>query len=63
MGGRVELFEFDLPCQHLPFPFLLLRLHRLELGHDLPREQFEALADMFVRVLAGLIQEDDLIDV
>jgi hypothetical protein len=35
----------------------------VELGHDLGGEQLEAGADVLVGVLAGLVEEDDLVDV
>jgi hypothetical protein len=34
----------------------------VEFGHDLAREKFEALANVFVRVLAGLVQQNHLVD-
>src|SRR5687768_16185312 len=51
----VDLFEFDLARQHLLLPFLLLGDTDVEFRHDFAREQFEALADVLVRVLAGLV--------
>jgi len=44
-------------------PRLLLGLVGVELGHHLAGEEIEALADVLVRVLAGLVQEQHLVDV
>src|SRR5260370_22533810 len=61
-GGGVDLFELDFAAQHLGLPSLLLGHARVEFGHHLAGEEFEALADVLVRVLAGLVQQNDLVD-
>ena len=58
VGRGVDLFELDFAVQHLLFPGLLRRLVGVEFGHHLAGEQLEALADVLVGVLAGLVQED-----
>lgn len=63
VGGRVDLVELDLAGEDLAFPVLVGGLHGVEFGHDLGREKFEAFADVFVGVVAGLIEENDLVDV
>ena len=61
-GSGVDLFELDLAGQHLALPGLLRGLVGVEFGHDLAGEEFEAFADVLVGVLAGLVQQDDLVD-
>src|SRR5512145_738247 len=46
----------------LRLPALALGLLLVELGHHLPREQLEALADVLVTVPARLLDEHDLVD-
>src|SRR6202022_152230 len=60
-GGGVDLLELDLASEHLALPGLLLGDAGVEFGHHLTGEQFEALADVRVGVLAGLVQENDLV--
>src|ERR1700751_1509324 len=59
----IDLFELDLARQHLALPGLLGGLVGVEFWHHLAGEQFEALADVLVRVLAGLVEQNDLVDV
>src|SRR6188768_3733991 len=59
----VDVFELEFARQYRRFPLLVLRFPRMELGHHFAREQFQTAADVGVRILAGLVQEDDLIDV
>src|SRR5579862_4770009 len=59
----VDLFEEDLAGQHLFLPVFLVGDAAMKLRHHLAGEQFEALADVFVGVLAGLVEEDHRVDV
>src|ERR1700746_849415 len=59
----IDLFELDLARQHLALPGLLRGLVGVEFWHHLAGEQFEALADVLVGVLAGLVEQNDLVDV
>jgi hypothetical protein len=59
----IDLIELDFAGEHLFLPFLMFRLARMEFRHDFFREEFEAVADIFVRIATGLIEQDDLIDV
>src|SRR5260370_40978096 len=58
----VDLLELDLAGQYLDFPRVLLGHSGVELGHYLSGEQLEALADVLVCVFAGLVHQDDLVD-
>ena len=40
----------------------MCRFVGVELRHDFAGEQFEAFADVFVRVVAGLVEQDNLVD-
>ena len=62
-GGGVDFFELDLAGRHLALPGLLLGDAGVEFRHHLAGEEFEALADVRMGVFAGLVQEDDLVDV
>src|SRR5438874_12204145 len=50
----VDLLQLDLAREHFLLPFLMRRDVGVKFGHDVAREQFEALADVLVGVLAGL---------
>ena len=52
----INIFQLDLPAQHLLFPCLVFGLVRLELWHHLLGKELEAFADVFVRVLARLVE-------
>ena len=54
--------KLDFAGQHLRLPGVLLGDVGVEFGHHLAGEEFEALADVLVGVLAGLVQQDDLVD-
>src|ERR1700722_7401568 len=60
---RIDFFQFDFSGQDLALPFLVCRLVSVEFGHDVLREQFQALANVLVRVAAGLIGQNDLVDI
>ena len=62
-GLGVELLELDLAGQHRLLPRLVLGLVVVELRHHLVGEQLEAGADVLVGVLAGLVEQDHLVDV
>src|SRR4029453_14364672 len=57
--GRLDL---DTPGQDVGLPARVLRFARVELRHDLAREQLEALADVLVRRPPGLVEQDHLVD-
>ena len=57
----VDLLKLDRAAHHAGLPGLMLGIV-LELRHYFLAEQFERLADMLVAVLAGLIEQDHLID-
>src|SRR5471030_2220370 len=42
VGGRINVLQFDLPRQDLPFPFLMLRLLANELRHNFAGEHLQA---------------------
>ena len=58
-----DLFELGLAGQYLALPGLLRRLVGVEFGHHLAGEELEALADVFVSIFTGLVQQYNLIDV
>src|SRR6202011_521629 len=58
----VDLLKLDFAVEHLGFPGFLLGDASVEFGHHFAGEQFEALAYVLVRVLAGLVQQNDLVD-
>src|SRR5580704_2701887 len=58
----VDFFELDLAGQHLSLPGILLGDVGVEFGHHLAREKLKAFADMLVGVLAGLVEQDHLVD-
>src|SRR5271157_113065 len=60
---RVHLLNLDIARQDRTFPRLVLGLARMELRHHLASKELKARADVLVGVVAGLIQQDDLIDV
>ena len=60
---RVDFVEDDLAGHDLLLPGLVRRLQFVEFRHDLVGEQFEALANVLVRIVAGLVEQDDLVDV
>src|SRR5579859_5957779 len=59
--GGVDLLELDRAGEHALLPFVVLGVV-LELGHHFFREQLERLANVLMRVLAGLVEQDHLID-
>ena len=61
--GAVDLLELELAREHVLLPLLVGRDVGVELRHHLAREELEARADVLVRVAAGLVQEDHLVDV
>src|SRR5437016_14326729 len=61
-GGGVDLFELDLAGEDPALPGLLLGYAGVEFGHNLAGEELEALANVRVGVFAGLVQQDDLVD-
>ncbi len=60
---RVDLVELDRARQHAALPLLVLALALVEVRHDLGREHLEALADVGMRVLPRLVEQDHLVDV
>ena len=62
-GRRLDLLELDLARHHLGLPGLVRRVVAVEFRHHLAAEQLERLADVLVRVLAGLVEQDHLVDV
>src|SRR5260370_7020582 len=59
----VELLELDPAREDVVLPALVLGLAGVELGHDLPGDQLETLADVLVAGAAGLVGQDDLVHV
>src|SRR6516162_8757394 len=59
----IDLLELDLAGQHLRLPGVLLGDPIVEFRHDLACKELEAFANMLVRVFAGLIEQDHLVDV
>src|SRR5262245_27995864 len=62
-GCSLDLLELDLAAHHLGLPGFVRSVMALELRHHLFGEQLERLADVLVRVLAGLVEQYDLVDV
>src|SRR5665213_479001 len=60
-GFGFDLLELDRAAHHAGLPGLVLGIV-LEFRHHLFGKQLERLADMFVAVLASLIQQDHLVD-
>ena len=54
--------RLDIPRQLLTLGPLPAGLALGELGHDLGREQLEALTNVIVAILAALLDEDGLVD-
>src|ERR1700679_2616975 len=52
---RIDLLQFNLARQNLLLPFLMRRFGGVKFGHHLFREQFQAFANMLMRVAAGLV--------
>ena len=50
VGLGVDLLELELAGEDPPLPLVVLRLHRVELGHHLGGEQLERGADVLVAV-------------
>ena len=64
LNGVVSISSSSISrAEHAPLPLLMRGFHRLEFRHHLLGEQFEAGADVLVAVLAGLVEQDDLVDV
>src|SRR5690349_17567697 len=62
-GRGVDLLELDLAVEDALLPLEKLRMRVLELRHHLASEELEGFADVLVPVLAGLVQQHDLVDV
>ena len=60
---RVRPRELDLTVENRVLPFLVFQVASVKLRHHFAREQLEARADVFVGVLASLIEQDDLVHV
>src|SRR6516225_10188675 len=58
----VDFFELDFAVQYPRFPCILLGHSGMELGHYVSGEEFEAFADMLMRILASLVQQNNLVD-
>ena len=61
-GRGIDLFELDFATHHAGLPGIMFRVV-LELWHHFAGEQFQGFADVLMAVLAGLIKQDDLVDV
>ena len=59
----VDVVELDFTRQHGGFPGFLLAVPSMELRHHFAREELKARADVLVGILAGLIEQNDLVDV
>src|SRR5882672_3101796 len=57
----IDLFELDRTAHDAPLPRVMFGIV-LELRHHLFGEQFERFADVLVGVLAGLVEQDHLVD-
>src|SRR5438552_9440933 len=57
----IDLFELDRAAEHPLLPGLVFGIVP-ELRHHFRREQLQRLADMLVAVLAGLVEQDHLVD-
>src|SRR6516165_8739505 len=57
----VNLFQLNRAADHAGLPGVVLGIV-LELGHDFLGKQFERLADRLMGVLAGLIEQNHLVD-
>src|SRR5215469_13147626 len=60
---RLDFLERDLAGDHLCLPGFLLANAVVELRHHLAGKELEAFANVLVRVLAGLVEQDHLVDV
>ena len=61
-GRGVDFFELDIAVDHAGLPGVVLAVV-LKLRHHFAAEQIQGFADVLMGVLAGLIEQDDLVDV
>ena len=61
-GLGVEILELHAAGEHRLLPCRLLGLARMEFRHHLGGEELEAGADVLMAGAAGLVQQDDLVD-
>src|SRR5262249_29387048 len=61
-GRRLDLLELNLTGHHLALPGLVLGMTTLKLGHHLAGKQGKRFHDVLVRIVAGLVEQDHLID-
>ena len=59
---QVDVFQLDFLRHDRTFPLLVFSVALMKFRHDLPGKQLQGVTDIVVAGLAGLIQQDDLID-